>query len=121
VFNRVLNPDFLWELGYVTPVWLAMLGGAVALYLNRRRAPGAWRLGAFTLLGLLAFEAASVTVSEWLVYEVTKGSTIPLLVWKLRLMAIASSLAHAAAFALLTAAVLIGRRAPAPAGDEPAG
>jgi hypothetical protein len=121
VLSRVTNPEFLWELGYVAPVWLAMLGGAAVLYLNRRRAPGAWRLGAFTLLGLLTFEAALIWVSELLVYEVRKGSAVSLVVWRMRVLMIASSLAHAAAFALLAAAVLKGRRAPAPADDEPTG
>jgi len=55
------------------------------------------------------------------VYEVRKGSAVPLVVWRMRVLMIASSLAHAAAFALLAAAVLKGRRAPAPADDESAG
>ncbi len=118
MFNRPLTPDLLWELGYVVPVWLALLGGAVVLYLRRRRAPGAWWFGAAVLLGLLLIEMAEVMLSEWLVYEVTKGSTIPLLVWKLRVMAIASSLVHAAAFVLLTTAILKGRQAPEPADED---
>ena len=118
MFNRPLTPDLLWEVGYTLPVWLVLLGGAVVLSVRRRRAPRAWRIGFVTLLGLLLAEVVAVATSEWLVYEATKGSVIPLMVFKYRLMMIASSLIHALALALLVVAIVMDRRPPDPYGDE---
>jgi hypothetical protein len=119
MFNRPLTPDLLWEVGYLLPVWVALLGGAVVLYARRRSAPRAWRSGFVTLLGLLAAEVVSLLASEWLVWEARKGSMIPLMVFKYQVLMIASSLVHALAFALLTVAILTGRDRPvaAPEGE----
>jgi hypothetical protein len=112
VFNRPLTPDILWEIGYLAPVWVVLLGGAMVLYARRRTASRAWRIGFVTLLVLLAAEVLSVLASEWLVYEASKGSVIPLMVFRYRLLMIASSLVHALAFVLLTVAILAGRGRP---------
>ena len=104
--------DKLWQAAYLAPTGIPMAVAAVVLYLYRRRAPRACRLGAFAFGGLLAFDAALLAVNPALVYGVQSSDLVASFVWKLQLLSMLSAFVHGAAVVALTAAILADRTPP---------
>ena len=108
--------DALWQAAYLAPTGVPVLAAVVVLYVCRRRAPRACRLGALAFAGLLAFDGALLVVNPVLVYGVQNSDQVSLFVWKLQLLSMLSAFVHGAAVVALTAGIVMDR--PPPPADE---